>query len=92
MSDENKPKKRVHFSCKRKVLSDGTIQKYCQCDGCFSITSVNVIKIPLTKYWNKKTLSTKYTERWYCDECIGKLYKAIRDNRIEYIFDNGLWK
>lgn len=79
--------KKIYFTCKKKLTTDGEIQKYCQCDGCYRVTNVNVMKFPYTKYWNRKDLTTKYTTRWYCDECVGKLRKAIQDNRLKYFFD-----
>lgn len=82
----NRKTKRVQFPVKRKRLADGTEQKYCQCDGCFNVTTVCVIKFPKTCYYNGKDLSTKYTERWYCDNCLGKLFKNIRKERAQHIF------
>lgn len=81
-----KKTKRVYFTCKKKLLYDGKVQQYCQCDGCFKVTSVNVMKFPKTCFYNGKDLTTKYTTRWYCDECVNKIHKAIVKNKLKYMF------
>ena len=47
------------------------------CDCCFTIGKVTKLKIPVTKYYNHRTLETIYNEYWFCDECKIKLINAL---------------
>lgn len=72
-------RKKVFFTAKKKMLN-GKPQQYCQCDGCFDVTSVSVLRIPVTRFYDKKNLTTHYKEYWYCDVCLAKLERALRKN------------
>ena len=51
--------------------------EWCCCDGCFRTAKVTRITYPSTKYFNGRKLSTKYFEKWFCEDCLGKLKSAL---------------
>lgn len=50
---------------------------YCCCSGCHRCTRVIKLKLPETFYYDRKTLSTQYSTRWFCRDCADKLLAAL---------------
>lgn len=55
--------------------------KYCGCDGCHTVNRVVKLELPITKYYDGKSLETKYRGYWLCDECRIALTNLL--NRLE---------
>lgn len=51
--------------------------EWCCCEGCFRTARVTKITLPTTKYFNGRKLSTRYSEEWYCADCLKKLKDAL---------------
>lgn len=62
----------VKFSAKWRGYNNET------CQFCNGITSIVIIKYPVSHRWGKKLeFGTKYKEKWICGECLEKLKNAI---------------
>ncbi len=68
-------------------MDSGDEMQWCQCDGCYNVGPVTVIKLPTTKFYGGKKLSTKYSEKWYCYSCLAKLQRAISGVIEEHLID-----
>ena len=63
--------KNVRFSAE---VSDSV---YCCCDACHRCTRVIKLKLPVTLFYDRQTLSTQYHPRWLCCDCADKLLAAL---------------
>ncbi len=66
-----------------KFTSILTKSKCNVCDSCKKISSVIKLKLPETKYFDGKIISTKYSEYWLCMECKTKLLFALEHPKEE---------
>lgn len=61
------------------TFTASTINKdNCICDCCHGTGRVIQVQIPDTKYFNGRSLSTKYSGLWICKTCADKLVEALR--------------
>lgn len=51
--------------------------RYGCCDGCHRCSRVIRLSLPSTLYHDRKNLSTRYYERWFCRACADKLLEAL---------------
>ena len=65
-------RKSVKFTAKMSTYDN------CVCDACHNVGEVIKLKMPETKYFNGKNLTTRYTEFWLCMDCRKKLIRALK--------------
>ena len=57
--------------------SETSESNFCICTACNSAGKVIRLKLPETKYFDGKKLSTVYRNYWLCRNCRDKLVKAL---------------
>ena len=59
------------------VFESETATGGCACDACRNVGQVIKLRLPSTRYFNGKVLSTKYENYWLCAKCRDKLTYAL---------------
>lgn len=59
------------------VFESETATKGCACDACRNIGKVIKLRLPSTRFHNKKSLTTRYYDYWLCPACRNKLIRAL---------------
>ena len=65
-------RKSVKFPAKMSTCDN------CVCSACHNVGEVIKLKIPETKYFDGKKLTTRYGELWLCMDCRKKLIRALK--------------
>ena len=65
-------RKSVKFTAKMSTCDN------CVCNACHNVGEVIKLKMPETKYFDGKNLTTRYTEFWLCMDCRKKLIRALK--------------
>ena len=59
------------------VFESETATKGCACDACRNIGKVIKLRLPSTRFHDRKSLSTRHYDYWLCPACQQKLHNAL---------------
>ncbi len=59
------------------VFESETATNWCMCDACCNVGQVIKLRLPSTRFHNKKSLTTRYYDYWLCPACRQKLHNAL---------------
>ena len=65
-------RKSVKFTAKMSTYDN------CVCNACHDVGKVIKLKMPETKYFDGKNLTTRYKGFWLCMDCRKKLIRALK--------------
>lgn len=59
------------------VFESETATKGCVCDACRNVGQVIKLRLPSTRFHDRKSLTTRYQDYWLCPVCRQKLHNAL---------------